>query len=1320
MTEPLSQTGLSLEHELQLDTLCVQFEKAWRHGHTTAIEEYLEQSDTVLHPALLKELLLIELDRLRQKGIATDPGDYHRRFPQWAGIVDAVFQEVLATDNPSGENVPPTEYEIISQLGTSREGLSYRAICSDDGSEVDIVVLNQLEPTEADRVKKRVRLARQLSHPSVARVLELNLNGDELSVVLEPAAQQRLSDVDLPSTNSKSNQLIDYSCQIASAVSAAHRLGLVHGELTPASIRVRSNGNLQIDFVRPSSLGDRANDETVDTPALSPEAGPFAEADIADDVYSLSAMLVWLFTGEQDQPIERVDQFRAKLQQWIPQSPQSETLIDGLCKAVEHALNSDRSERGTALDICQQLELVARAAGIAWPVEQGEKPTFLDDSAGVSPQQQADETLDDNRSSRGRAEKLPSQIGRFRIVRKIGAGGMGDVFEAEDSSDGTRVAIKLLSQRILDHPDAIRRFYKEGRLLGEINSPYVTNLIEVNEDAGQHYIAMEYVSGTDLRQLIRYRAPLEERVALSLIADAARGLVGAHELGMIHRDIKPANILLAFDGGNEHFDASLLNPTPQTVKQLRVKLSDFGLARQIDQSESMRMTHTGALLGTPSYMSPEQFANLGDVAQATDIYALGITLFEMLAGKPPFEAGDAASLMNMHCNEPAPPLQRFNPDASEATCAIINRALAKKPQDRYADAAQFLHEVDRLLRGDATAIEVHPHLPPHDPKKIFEEVFEWELKGSAEDLWPYVSNTDRINCAVGVPSVVYQTARDERGRLRKYGEFRMAGLQIGWEEHPFEWVEGQRLGILREFTKGPFEWFLSIVELIPLASGGTKLRHTVRINPRGLVGRLVATMEVTVKGKRALDRVYGRIDQSVTGQLSNAPTTDPFIEPQRLSKSGLQRLETRLDALAKHGIDPVTIEHFTEFLRDAPAQELGRIRPLAVARNYGLDGQQFVVSCLYAAREGLLNIGWDILCPTCRISARVTDTLKEIQQHERCEVCDLDFEVDMANSLELIFRAHPEIRAADVGTYCIGGPEHSPHVVVQIRLAPGERAELSPVLSEGEYVLRSAQLDSVHRLRVLPLKGTTRGEIGLSPEMIGPSAHHLRAGRIVLAITNDYDHEIVVRLERRIPLKDVFTAAQAAALPAFRDLFPEESFQSGRLLNVATVTLLAVDLADVDRLFDELGDAEVYTRVERFQQLVDHNVRLHSGALVHSLGTGALCAFDAPQEAISAVLSLHNDLNRPTNRDLQLHAGIHRGTVLATSEAGHLGYFGATTRITETLARQAQPGEVLLTETIAADPLVAALIEQSHLVSEVCDLPLPADQGHRCRRIRLG
>ncbi len=529
MTKQLSQTGLSLAHELQLDTLCVQFEEAWQDGRAAVIEEYLEQAEEILHPPLLKELLLIELEMLRRSGTSPEADEYRHRFPELKSAVDAAFAEAPPAATSTGVSVARTEYEIISQLSTSREGLSYRAKRAGDGTEVDIVMLSQLDPAAADRVKKRVRLARQLSHPSVTRVLELNLDGDEMSVVLEPSAPLRLSQAATVETQDLSNDVINYGCQLASAVAAGHRLGLAHGSLTPESTRVRPDGNLQIDFVRPSPPGEpgqTASDQSMETqlfdPATSDSAG---EPDVATDVYSLSALLVWLFTGEQDQPIERVEQFRDKLQQRLPKSAENDTRVQELCAAVARALDGDPAGRGTAQEICLRLEAIADAAGVVRPVVHDVESTIVGDGAG-GPLRQGDleATVDRALRQKSGAGATPTQIGRFRIVRKIGAGGMGDVYEAEDTSDGARVAIKLLSARILDHPDAVRRFYKEGRLLGEINNPYVTNLVEVNEDAGQHYIAMEYVAGTDLRKLIRQCAPLQERVALSLIADAARGL----------------------------------------------------------------------------------------------------------------------------------------------------------------------------------------------------------------------------------------------------------------------------------------------------------------------------------------------------------------------------------------------------------------------------------------------------------------------------------------------------------------------------------------------------------------------------------------------------------------------------------------------------------------------------------------------------------------------------------------------------------------------------------------------------------------------------
>ena len=165
-------------------------------------------------------------------------------------------------------------------------------------------------------------------------------------------------------------------------------------------------------------------------------------------------------------------------------------------------------------------------------------------------------------------------------------------------------------------------------------------------------------------------------------------------------------------------------------------------------------------------------------------------------------------------------------------------------------------------------------------------------------------------------------------------------------------------------------------------------------------------------------------------------------------------MERALDELAARGIDLAIVERLGHFLEQAPDPEVARIRPLALAQRWGVDGDSLVAACLHGAREGLLVLLWDLLCPICRISSEIKDTLRAIADHGHCPACNLDYPLDFASSVELVFRVHPEIRSVDLGTYCIGGPAHFPHVLAQVRVAGGERIELALELPEGSYRVR--------------------------------------------------------------------------------------------------------------------------------------------------------------------------------------------------------------------------------------------------------------------------
>src|SRR5262249_32776519 len=152
------------------------------------------------------------------------------------------------------------------------------------------------------------------------------------------------------------------------------------------------------------------------------------------------------------------------------------------------------------------------------------------------------------------------------------------------------------------------------------------------------------------------------------------------------------------------------------------------------------------------------------VDQRTDVYAMGVTLFHLLAGRPPFLASSSLGLATMHCNDPPPPLQKLNPEVSEGVCRIVEKCLAKSPEARYPDARALLGDLERLLRGEPASIAVHPRLPACDPRNVVRYDFVWELAASPAQLWPHVSNTERLNRAVGLPGVQFTTQAEPEGQ----------------------------------------------------------------------------------------------------------------------------------------------------------------------------------------------------------------------------------------------------------------------------------------------------------------------------------------------------------------------------------------------------------------------------------------------------------------------------------------------------------------------------------------------------------------------------
>jgi eukaryotic-like serine/threonine-protein kinase len=262
--------------------------------------------------------------------------------------------------------------------------------------------------------------------------------------------------------------------------------------------------------------------------------------------------------------------------------------------------------------------------------------------------------------------------GRYRIVRKLGSGGMANVYLAEDEELGRRVAIKILNERYANDDLFIERFRREAKSAAALSHPNIVSVYDRGEAEGTYYIAMEVIEGRSLKELIMTRGPLPIAQALAYTHEMLEALRFAHRHGIIHRDIKPHNILIGE----------------------RLKVTDFGIAR----AGASQMTEAGSIMGTAQYLSPEQ-ARGAPVTASSDLYSVGIVLYEMLTGKVPFTGDSAIEIAMKHLNDAPKPPSKIRPEIPDELDQVVLRALAKNPEDRYQSAEEFSEDLHRVEAG---------------------------------------------------------------------------------------------------------------------------------------------------------------------------------------------------------------------------------------------------------------------------------------------------------------------------------------------------------------------------------------------------------------------------------------------------------------------------------------------------------------------------------------------------------------------------------------------------------------------------------------------
>ena len=553
-------------------------------------------------------------------------------------------------------------YQILKILGEGGMGAVYQARDREVDRTVAIKVIRPElsgHPEILRRFKQELILARQVTHRNVIRIFDLGVAEGRRFITMDYVDGRNLQSILTERKHLPVEEAVDIIRQVLMGLEAAHNEGVVHRDLKPQNIMVDASGRVYLmDFGIAKSMelaGMTRTGVLMGTPDyMSPEQAKGEKADARSDLFTVGVIFFELLTGQQPYRSETVMQtlVRRTKERAIPTRQLDSSIPQYINDVVAKCLEIDPDHRyQSAAQILRDLDPNSSKPGAP--------PAVFDPYLGM--------------------EAGTSFGPRYRIEGLLGEGGMGKVYKAYDRDLDRLVALKLVRPELARDPIAMERLKQELLLASKIPHKNIVRINDLGDVDGVKFISMAYVDGQDLETIIRRkgRLPLEE--ALAIARQLCRALESAHAENVVHRDLKPQNVLI-----DQQDNAFIL---------------DFGLARTIETGATL----AGEMMGTPRYMSPEQAEGLA-IDHRSDLYAIGLILYEMVTGDLPFESQTVMQAMYQRVTQPPKNPKLLNPDLPDRFVAVILKCLEKDPAQRYQNAAELLRELDTAFGPDETKV----------------------------------------------------------------------------------------------------------------------------------------------------------------------------------------------------------------------------------------------------------------------------------------------------------------------------------------------------------------------------------------------------------------------------------------------------------------------------------------------------------------------------------------------------------------------------------------------------------------------------------------